>query len=423
MAHKIIRFREVLFKKNFFLLWLGQIVSEFGDRLNQMALIALVYSKSPGSVMELAKLLFFVVVPVLVIGPVAGVYVDRWDRKKVMIISDIVRGCLVFLIPIFVYFRLMIPVYILVFLMFSTTRFFLPSKMAFIPSIVSEEKLMIANSLSNTTRILATIFGFAVAGLIIKLVGYYWGFLIDGISFFVSAAFIASITTKEKLAQVKKDIRKTKEIIQKSIRKHVWWEIVDGFKHMGKKDSMKIVTSSMFILMAGAGSVFCVFIVFVQETFGSGTQALGLFGTFLGIGLFLGTVIFGKYGQRLSKIRTLFGSFVFAGIFIGSFAVCADKNPNFLIGGLFIIVTGASVGPILTCGNTLIHELVPDEMRGRLFSSMEAVMHFAFLVFMMLTAYISRYSSTGNILLICGTGFAVIGVAGQIIVRKTKFKN
>ncbi|MFH1394659.1 MAG: MFS transporter, partial [Candidatus Omnitrophota bacterium] len=164
----MIHFRDVLFKKNFFSLWLGQIISEFGDRLNQMALIALVYSKSPGSVIALAKVLFFVVVPVFVIGPVAGVYVDRWDRKKVMIISDVLRGVLVLTIPVFVYFKLMIPVYIAVFFIFSATRFFLPSKMALIPAIVSKEKLLVANSLSNTTRMLATILGFAAAGFIVK---------------------------------------------------------------------------------------------------------------------------------------------------------------------------------------------------------------------------------------------------------------
>ena len=89
------RLREVLFNKKFFPLWAGQIISEFGDRLNQMALLALVYSKSPGSVMAVANLLFFIIIPVFAIGPLAGVYIDRWDRKKIMVISDIVRGILI----------------------------------------------------------------------------------------------------------------------------------------------------------------------------------------------------------------------------------------------------------------------------------------------------------------------------------------
>lgn len=410
----MVRFREVLFKKNFFALWSGQIVSEFGDRLNQMALIALVYSKSPGSVMALANLLFFIVVPVFVIGPVAGVYVDRWDRKQIMIVSDILRGLLVLLIPFFIYFDFMLPIYAIVFLMFSATRFFLPSKLAFIPNIVSEDKIMVANALSNTTRMIATILGFALAGFIVKWIGHVWGFYLDSISYFVSAALIAIITPKERIKNVKEDIQMTKELIQKSIRKNFWNEILEGFSHMFKKDKMKIVTGTMFVLMAGTGSIFCVIIVFIQKSFGSITIDLGLFGVFLGLGLFLGTVLYGKLGQSFSKIRTMFTCLSLCGASIGSFAVYANKNPQLLIGGLLLMLVGMLAAPILICINTLIHILMPNEIRGRIFSSMEIVIHLAFLVFMFLTAYLSKYFSGFAILLVSSIVFTVIGLVGYI---------
>ncbi|MFH1877605.1 MAG: MFS transporter [Candidatus Omnitrophota bacterium] len=411
----MIRFRDVLFKKDFFSLWMGQIISEFGDRLNQMALIALVYSKNPGSVMALANLLFFIVIPVFLIGPVAGVYVDRWDRKRVMIISDIVRGILIVIVPVFVYFDMMIPVYAVVFLMFSATRFFLPSKMAFIPDIVPAETLFIANSLANTTRMIATVLGFAVAGFIVKWVGYMWGFYLDGVSFFVSALLIAFITPREKLKNVKEEIHMTKEIIERSLRKNLWEEILEGFGYMFKKDKMKLVTSTFFVLMAGTGSIFCIIIVFIQETFGSVTEDLGIFGVFLASGLFLGTILFGKYGQKFSKIRTIFVGFILSGIGICLFAVYAAKNPVLLIGGVLIMIVGAAAAPMMTCANTLIHTLIPDEVRGRIFSSMEAVVHVAFLVFMFLTAFIAKFISNFAILISCGSIFIVIGITGQFL--------
>ena len=88
----MIKFREVLSDRNFLFLWLGQLVSNFGDRLTQMALVALVYQRNPGSEMALAKLISFTIIPVFVIGPIAGVWVDRLNRKNVMVISDILRG-------------------------------------------------------------------------------------------------------------------------------------------------------------------------------------------------------------------------------------------------------------------------------------------------------------------------------------------
>ncbi|MBD3379726.1 MAG: MFS transporter [Candidatus Omnitrophica bacterium] len=410
------RFRDVLFTRNFFALWSGQIISEFGDRLNQMALIALVYQKSPGSVMAMAKLFFFVVVPVFVIGPVAGVYVDRWDRKKVMVISDLLRGLLVLAVPVFVYLDMMVPIYILVFLVFSAQRFFLPSKLALIPAIVSEDKLVVANSLSNTTRMIATILGFALAGLIVNAIGHMWGFYLDAISYLISAVLISVIAVpKRKWHKMTDELNKAGTIVSRSIRKNIWQEILEGFRHMVKRDSMKVVTGTLFLLMAGAGSVFCIIIVFIQSSFGTVTQDLGIFGVFLGVGLFAGTVLYGKIGQKLSSIRSIFACFSLSGLALGLFALYASSSPRLFLGGLLVLLLGGVSAPILTCNNTLIHKLVPDNVRGRIFSSMEAVMHLAFLVFMLLTAVMADYFSNLSILLTSGVIFALVGLAGFVI--------
>ncbi len=361
----------------------------------------------------MANLLFFIVIPVFVIGPVAGVYVDRWDRKRVMIISDIIRGLLVLAVPVFVRLDLMWPVYIIVFLIFSATRFFLPSKLALIPTIVAKDDLVVANSLSNTTRMIATILGFALAGFIVKWIGYMWGFYLDSMSYFISAGFIAIITPKRKLVNVREEIQMTGEIISRSIRRNVWGEIVEGIGHMMGKSKMRVVTSSLFLLMAGAGSIFCIIIVFIQQAFGSITEDLGLLGVFLGAGLFLGTIVYGKYGQKMSKIRAIFVCFGLSGVAISLFALYSSRDPVFLVGGLLIMLVGAAVAPILTCTNVLIHTLVPDEVRGRIFSSMEAVMHLAFIVFMFMTAYLSKHVSNLTILLASGTMFIIIGFTGQ----------
>ncbi|PIR65568.1 MAG: MFS transporter, partial [Candidatus Omnitrophica bacterium CG10_big_fil_rev_8_21_14_0_10_43_8] len=167
------KFRDVLKNRNFFLLWVGQIVSEFGERMTQMALIGLVYQKNPYSAVAMAKIIIFIVVPVFLVGPVAGVYVDRWNRRYTMISSDILRSIFVFLIPLClaIFNKNILPVYILVFLVFSTTRFFLPSKMAIIPDLVNKEQLLMANSLISTTRMIATVIGLGLAGAIVSMAG------------------------------------------------------------------------------------------------------------------------------------------------------------------------------------------------------------------------------------------------------------
>ena len=172
--------------------------------------------------------------------------------------------------------------------------------------------------------------------------------------------------------------------------------------------------------MAGAGAIFCVIIVFVQDSFGSVTEDLGLFGALLGVGLFLGTLVFGKFGQKFSKVRSIFVSFALCGIAMNLFAFYARNNPALLIGGFLILLVGIPVAPILICTNTLIHELIPNEARGRIFSSMEAIMHLGFMIFMFLTAYLSKFVSNFAILITSGTVFFMVGVLGRFLVPRNE---
>ncbi|MBI4336176.1 MAG: MFS transporter [Candidatus Omnitrophica bacterium] len=410
------RFRDILKERNFFCLWLGQIVSNFGDRLNQMALIGLVSQKAPHSTYELAKLMLFVVVPVFVIGPVAGAYVDRWNRRHIMIISDIARGLLVLLIPFFILkFQSTTPIYIVVFLIFSITRFFLPSKMAIIPSLVSRDKLLIANSLSDTTYMIATVLSIGLAGFLVKFAGITGGFFIDSASFFFSALLIFLIKPNNNSNAkhgYREDFKLVGEAAQRAIRKSVWTQVKDGLRFIFSFPKARFVINILFLLMAGAGAIFCVIIVFIQEKFGTLTTDLGILGMFLGAGLLFGSLIYGRFGQRFNKQKVILFSFIIGGLGVLAFALVVPQFPRYRIAGLLGVFTGAALSPIIISINTLIHETIPDEMRGRIFSSQEIVIHLAFLVFMFITAVLAEYIDRQWILAGCGAIFSLIGIGG-----------
>ncbi len=104
--------------------WLAQLVSQFGDRVNQMALVGLIAARHPGSSFELAKLLSFTMIPVFIVGPVAGVYVDRWDRRTTLFVCDFIRGLLVLSIAMYLMdSSSLVPLYAAVFLIFTLSRF------------------------------------------------------------------------------------------------------------------------------------------------------------------------------------------------------------------------------------------------------------------------------------------------------------
>ena len=414
------RFRDILRERNFSLLWSGQIISQFGDRLNQMALIGMVYEKAGYSTSGLAKVMLPMIIPVLIIGSVAGVYVDRWNRKYTMVISDIARGMFVLLIPFFlVSVKTMAPIYVIIFIIFSITRFFLPAKMAILPDIVSQDKLLIANSLTSTTRMIAAILSLPIAGLIVRWVGAKGGFYIDAVSFFVSAFMIGMMRLKKDgTVKIKEDLIITKEAFEQSIRKSVFKEVVEGLRYIVGSKEVLIVTAMSFLLMSGAGAVSTVLVVFIQESLKSVTKDLGLLGMGLGAGLFLGSLVYGRFGNMLPRFKVIFSGFTMAGIVVVLFALFVKASGSVSLALVLAIALGLVASPIVVSSNTMLHEIMPKHVRGRIFSSLEVIIHIAFLVFMLLTSFLAEFISKASILVSSGILFAMCGIGGMAISKK-----
>lgn len=412
MAH----FRDILKNKNFVCLWTGQVISQFGDRLNQMALISLVYVRYGSSAFALAKLMLFVIVPVFIIGPVAGVYVDRWDKRRTMITADILRGILVLFIPISIIFlKNYLPVYLLVFLIFSITRFFIPSQISIIPDLVPQEKLLIANSLSATTRAVATVISLALAGILVRFVGPRTSFYIDAATYFISAALIATIVIKKPRLNLKQDLLSARGAIESAIRRSVWQELKDGVRYLFLNTKVRFVARTFFFLLAGIGAMSVVAIVFIQELFGTVTTHLGFLAIFVGLGMLFGSLAYGRFGHKISKKKAINTSFIISGIILILFVFLTKRFAFFWLTSLLATALGTSTSPIITSSNTLIHEAIPDEIRGRIFSSLEAVIHLAFLICMFISATLAEYIDKFWILTACGIIFILIGIIEMVV--------
>lgn len=412
--------RKTLFRRGFFTLWSSQIISEFGDRLNQMALVALVYSKAPGSVSAMAKLVFFTVIPVFIVGPVAGALADRWSRKKIMIIADVSRGVMAAMIPFFVSRGFMPAVYVLIFLIFSGTRFFLPSKMAIIPCVVPEEDLLEANALTSTTRVIASALGFVVSGFLVKWLGYSWGFYIDGLTYFISAALVFTIAMRALPGQKPRTFSSpaTSELIKAVVRKNLFKEMIEGLSFMTKPGKMREMSIALFFVMSGAGFIFCVLIVFVQEIMKGSTRELGVMGAFCGVGLLFGALVYGKFWGRFNKVKSMLVASALTGISLSFFAANEMFTGEHALRWLALFLTGFFAGPIASCANYIAHISVPDEARGRVFSSMESIMHLGFILFMGISALAARVFSTFDILFWGGILFSASALIGIFMVRR-----
>lgn len=385
------KYREILKNKNFLFLWLGQIISQWGDRLGQMALIAFIYERSPGSSWALAKILSLTILPVFLIGPVAGVYVDRWDRRRTMCISDLLRAGLFVIIPLwFVYFKSLIPLYAVIFLVFTIGRFFVPAKMAIIPDLVKKEDLLAANSLVNIAALIAALLGLGIGGVLVERWGSRGGFHLDAMSFLFSAVLIFFISTPGLLTKKKKDGRLGLEFVE-TISRSVFTEIKEGLIYLFKLKEAVFTAKLLFVLWSALGSVYVVIIVFVQETLKSSTKYLGILSLFLVAGLILGSLLYGKLGKKVSLNKTLFFSLALTGLSLISFALVLKYSANFTSAALLSFLLGLVISPIIVIANTLVHQASSEQMRGKVFSSIEIVCHLAFIIFMIISAKLAEY--------------------------------
>lgn len=395
------KYADLLRNKNFVALWLGQVISEFGDRLAQMALIASVYyGISQGQMFRLATLLAFTIIPVFLIGPVAGVYVDKWNRKHTMLGSDILRGLLILLVPFFlIQMQSFFPIYIVVFLIFSTTRFFLPAKLGIIPDIVPKENLLLANSLTTTTGLLAAIIGLGFGGIIVELVGIRVALYIDSLSFFISALAIMLIKVPKTGVKIRESIFLHSKRI-KEIEKNIFKDITNSIRYIFHQKEIPFVLKTFFILMSGIGAIYVIFIDFILKNLTVSPKMVqqlerimgfGQFGfiiVLLGLGAFIGTILFGKMGQNIKRPRAISGGFILTGLALFLFSYATHILKNFWVTGISAILLGLASAPIIVIANTLLHEVTIEEMRGRVFSTLEIVIHLAFLIFMFLSIFL-----------------------------------
>jgi len=182
---------SVFRNRSFTLMWTGQLISTAGSALTSLAAGILVY-RLTGSALSVGLMMMATAVPTLFVGLIAGVFVDRYDRRNIMIAADLIRGALVLLIPF------LIPaniawLYILVALASAVGQFFDPAYASVLPEIASDEELAAANSMVTISSIGAQAIGFAAAGFIASRLDITWAFYIDAISFVFSAACVLLI--------------------------------------------------------------------------------------------------------------------------------------------------------------------------------------------------------------------------------------
>jgi MFS family permease len=355
-----------LVKKNrdFRFLWTGQIISLLGDWFDLIASAALI-SYLTRSGLAVGSLFVIRMLAPFLVSPLAGVLADRYNRKKLLITADILRG-----IVVLGFLGVRTPdqvwlLYVITAIQLAFSGIFFPTRNAIIPDIVSHPELGAANAISSTTWSVMLSLGAAIGGIAAGAWGVYPAFVIDSFSFFCSAFFISHIHYAHEVPDAA-DGETPGQILAMAYHQYV-----DGLKYL--KDHMDILAislhkSAVSLVVSGAFQVIQVIlaerIFVIGENGGTG---LGLLYAFAGIGTGVGPILARVFtGDRDRLLRIALTLSYGIGV-IGLATTAPLASFALVLFGTFIRSLGGGIN--WTFSTQLLLEWVPDKMRGRVFSS------------------------------------------------------
>jgi predicted MFS family arabinose efflux permease len=383
--------------RGFLLLWAGQTVSNVGDWINFVAITVLVYQLT-ASGLSLALLRATHAVPELILGALAGVCVDRWDRKSTMIAADLIRAGLVALVAVS---QNVVEIYALSLGVNLAAIFFGPAKQATIPNLVSPDTLSRANGLSSTTETLARVLGASIGGLAIATIGLRPAFYLDAASFLVSAACIASI-------RVPRAACPTSESPSFLI------QLAGGWEALRTHPIRRGVTTMAAAQVLGSGVSTVLAVVLAEKVLGGGAAGYSVLVSAMGVGALIGAAGASALGNRMPRESSFRVGFLLAALGVLVVGLSHSLAPAAL--GFAVLGGGQIVAGI--AGTTLLQEHTPDQLRGRVFGFYHTLVHVASLLAAAIAGGLS--DSFGPALVITAVGILEIGLSplAFVLVRK-----
>ena len=384
--------------------------------MDHRALIALIGVLAAGSPSALAQLAFFFTLPVLIFGPVSGALVDRWDRKKVMVTCDLFRGGLVALMPVAVFLsRSLWSVYSLVFLVFLFGLFFNNAKMSIIPNLVEKDKLLAANSVNTLVGRIATVLAFFLGDLIVywrgweklRLSGWQASFYLDGVTFFFSAVAIGLISVGVMRPAAISGVHIPRGFFLRTFHR-TFTDIKEGVRLILAKKEITFVMTSVIVLTFLGGSVYVLAVPIIQSELHVSAFSVGTLGAILAVGMVIGSFIFGNLGHGMRKSTVITIGFSFLGVLM----ILFSGLRVFLVTSITIGIAGVALAPIMISQDTLLHEVVPEEIRGRIFGTREWTLNGLFMVSAAVMGMLARFTSARATLRGAGVLILLAGLVG-----------
>jgi MFS family permease len=380
--------------RNYRCTWMGQVVSEIGDYFNNIAVFSLVMQTS-GSGLVVSGVMLARAIPAVLAGPIAGVVLDRFDRKQIMIASDLIRAVVAIAFVATIHEPRPWLLYVLSGILMFASPFFTSGRAAILPTIASPKELHTANSLTQTTQWATLTAGTVLAGWSADRLGYAWAFAINSLSFVFSAAAIWLLEPGKTGFRAQRKGGAAAQVVRP------WHEYREGLQYIRSTPLILGIGLLSVGWAAGGGAAQILFTLFGEQVFRRGAAGIGEIWGMAGVGLLIGGALGHVLGRRVGYKgykRTVTASYLSHG---GTYILFSLAGPYWLaLVTICLSRVGMAVCSVLNYSQLLKH--TPDEFRGRVFATMESLRWGTMIVSMAAAGICSQYYSARAIGVVAG---------------------
>jgi predicted MFS family arabinose efflux permease len=392
------RIRGALASPDFRKLFAIRLVSQSSDGLFQSALVAsVVFSpEQQNTAVGLLKATLIVAVPYSILGPFTGVFIDRWRRRRILLLAPWAKAALVGLV-LFDPIEQTIPFFAGALLVLSVNRFFLATAAAVVPRLVPHEDLLVANSLATVGGTVALLTGVFVGGRVVDAVDSSVAVVVAAGVGWIAASWVASLIASPLKPHTRPE---DPELLRHQLRR-VMVEFADGARRLLRSPRAIGPITSITLDQIGQGIVLTLSLVVFRHAFGQGVASFSNLIGAGGVGVLVGILTVGELEDRFSKPRIVAGAFVAGGIVLVAV--------SFFIRDWSVLLASFALGLTFAWKkisvDTMVQEATPDGYRGRVFSVYDVVYNLARVIAAALAIWMIPGLGRGGALATVGIAF------------------
>jgi MFS transporter, DHA3 family, macrolide efflux protein len=390
--------KTILQHKPFRTLWLAQFVSIFGDFLALFGVISLITFKLHGTAVQVTAVTIAYVLPLAIISPVAGVFVDHWNVKRVMITSDIIRAVLITLL---VFVTDVGQICVIFAILSAVSSFFAPAQSVTTRTVVPMDSLLAANTMMMQAFYIVRLFSPFAAGSLISALGEKACFYIDTASFLFSAFMISSLVI----------LRPQRQASEKTLSS-LSQDFLEGNKFIFTHSGLTFVFVAMGVAMFVLSSFSPLMSIYIRDSLHAGPFIFGLISAMVGIGLMIGAQLVPKL-TRLSRVQVVLG-----GLFgLGLSAAMLGAIRLTVFAALSTFLMGFAISFVLIPAQTMSQQETPPPLMGRVSSTFMSLISLSQVLGLLLSGYLANVMGVRALFLTSGGGLILIAAAAYVAMR------